>query len=285
MNAMNSMSRMLVKNVNFVAPPLDVTVSGSGTSATTIYGSYTVITTTAGIININTNKTINIGWLCLGGGGCGGGPLVSGGAGGALNFANLANVNKLVFTPANTYTLTVGAGGIPTSQVGGTSTISGADITTITSLGGMQASLTQTANTGTCNGVSFTSGVGGRSAGSPGGITTPADTSLRNFSSDINLISFYVAGGGGGGNSGGAATNGARGGGGGGGGASGATTTGGGIGTNPYFGAAGQNGTNSANGGGDGGANTGAGGGANGSGSLVSNGGGGVILIYYLTVQ
>ena len=91
--------------------------------------------TTIGTVEIYLNgwiavsNTIPVKYLAVGGGGGGGNN--GGGGGGAGGFLN-GTVN---FTTGVTYTITVGAGGTA-GNTGGNSSISGLNITTITSLGG-----------------------------------------------------------------------------------------------------------------------------------------------------
>jgi hypothetical protein len=147
--------------------------------------------------------------VIAGGGGAnsGTGPGYNGGGGGAGGYRNSYNSESsggggpaetsLTFNVGTVYTITVGAGGAAgtgnTATNGGDSSISGSDITTITSTGGGEGA-SDTA------GVSGGSGGGGASGGGSGSTTAGGGTANQGYGGGIgyNNPPFYNAGGGGG---------------------------------------------------------------------------------------
>ncbi len=239
--------------------------------------------------------------VLVGGGGAGGSNLYAGGGGGGRVLIG----NDRTVTPGTTYSITIGAGGAPTTagqrgSDGGSSSISGSGFTTLTSIGGAGG-----ANEGN-NGSNGGSGSGGHRRGGAGQVTsgTPV-TGTTWYGNNGAAGDGWLGGAGGGGGAGTAGTQGNANNNGGAGGAglailinptTGAVTTtsssadiysagGGGAATSPGSGGAGGtggggNGAGSGGGGNASGIGSG-GGGANGAGSLGGYGKAGILVITY----
>ena len=318
-------SNLTTNIIKPIPPSIPVTVTGASqtTPITYISGrkSYSIWvftnSTVSTVKSINPSKNIKIGYCVIGGGGGGYNNTTNyfGGSGGGVNISSVAN-SETTLTASNTYTITVGLGlqinhGSITTT-GGTSTISGSNITTISGLQGLNNSSasnslvnsfrTPESITTPVIGTTATtvSGVGGRgdSTSWRNGSAGASGVILNNYITEVSLYGTVAGGGGGSENK----LNGPGWGGGAGGGGSGAgasslgnKTSGGacsvkygGITGTYLFGSAGSDvsNTNATTGGngGTGGANSGGGGGGYNdipSSSHSSTGGTGCVVIFY----
>jgi hypothetical protein len=230
------------------------------------------------------STNVPIDYLVVAGGGAGGSGVggVAGGGGGAGGY----KASTAILSTLNTYTVTVGAGGVGTTVVVGTSgsnsILSGTGLTTITSTGGGYGGKDSVA------GGSGGSGGGGAYSGTAGGSGTSGQGNNGGSGSTAALS------GSGGGGGGGASTTGGNG--------SGTVGGNGGNGTASsisgssvtYAGGGGGSGITNGSGGSGGGAagnwnnpgisgtaNLGGGGGGGGNGAVGGNGGSGVVIISY----
>ena len=251
-------------------------------------------------VTFETPQTYTADFLVLAGGGSGAEDIGGGGGAGGLRSSvsstggGGSNETALQFTPGTTYTATVGAGypaGNNDPGSGSNSSISGSDITDITSIGGGEAGGNTSYGSTSDNGQAGGCGGGARGPGAGG-----AGTSNQGFAGGDG---FSSGGGGGGGTSQvGVAASSNNGGNGGdgvsnsitgsavnyGGGGGGGVTNGNSIGSGGSGG--GGNGTNSQGAAGqDGSANLGGGGGGGGnsSNSDIGAGGSGVVIIRVAT--
>jgi hypothetical protein len=155
----------------------DVTLSTEGQSVTFVYADSTQgwLNTMDSTSNVRAPATYSADFLVIAGGG--GGGYDQGGGGGAGGYRASYNSETsggggssetaLIFNPETVYTITVGAGGggingttTPAGE-GNDSSISGADITTITSIGGGRG--------GNYNQPSYSASTGGSGGGGAGG--------------------------------------------------------------------------------------------------------------------
>ena len=271
-----------------------VGVTSQATPTKIIDGSYTVLTYTADGKFIPKNS-FNVEYLVVGGGGSGG--LGGGGAGGyRTNFGGTA-----LGVTAQSYPITVGAGGVQTGGYDGSNNGSDSIFDTITSTGGGYGGRNYAQGN---NGANGGSGGGGGSNNSTntdptGGISSPVTSPVQGYAGGggIGTANGYPnisAGGGGGSSSIGGSGSGNTAGNGGSGTSSSITGSaviraggGGGFGVNGGAGGSGGGGSYSGGGsgiGGAGAANTGSGGGGTSSTTDASgSGGSGIVILRFLT--
>ena len=151
----------------------DLTTSGE-LGEIAVYNEVPYVFTSTGWVSIGDNNTvasIDLEYLVVAGGGGGGGTIAGGGGAGGLLSSSFSSI-----TPGSTYTITVGAGGTggygwgtyTAATQGGTSSISGDGITTVTSTGGGKGG-DHYGNSSTSNlpGDGGSGGGGGRSTSYP----------------------------------------------------------------------------------------------------------------------
>lgn len=280
-------------------------INETGTGYTKFFsGIYTILLyRTTGPFTLTLDKTTKIGYVCVGGGAGGGLMTQRGGGGGAVNYASYSSSsNNATLTKDTLYTITVGAGSTNNRASefnlipGDPSSIS----SIITSYGGNNTAI---ARSGSSDGISNASGVGGQGSTDSGPLVAESGTGGVYISiTDIGLTGTVAGAGGGSTNKNNvvfapyaSAGDGINGGGGGcnysysgvyiGSGSSATVTFAAPNGSRTFTGTGGNGQQGGEVNGGSGGANTGAGGGGyigNGS-SPSSTGGSGFVLIYYPT--
>jgi len=166
-----------------------------------------------GAVSLETPQSVTADFLVIAGGGGAGSDRGGGaGAGGYRNSFNNetsggggSSETALSLTPGTTYTITIGAGGVGQSggpshstdaAQGNTSSITGSDITDITTVGGGYGGQKAPAGPGSKNGGSGGSGGGGHRDGSTG--TGGAGTSNQGFNGEDSAATNEIGGGGGG---------------------------------------------------------------------------------------
>jgi len=263
-------------------------VTGDTTSTFSITATTTDATAVREFSITVTTSPYSADFLVIAGGGGGGTGQFGdqGGGGGAGGYRNSYNSESsggnsssesaLTFNPGTVYTVTVGSGGGSSSQ-GNSSSISGSDISTVTSVGGGRGATTDGSNTGQNGG---NGGSGGGAAGADISISGGSATSGQgsNGGNRSGAGSHSSAGGGGAGQTGGNASGNTGGDGGNGlsSSISGSSVTRGGGGGGTNNGSArsgGSGGGGTGRGGSDGTANTGGGGGG------ARSGGSGVVIL------
>ena len=187
----------------------------NGESVNIVYSGSTKgwIPNTDGAVALETPQSVTADFLVIAGGGGAGSDRGGGaGAGGYRNSFNSetsggggSSETALSLTPGTTYTITIGGGGVGQSggpshstdaAQGNTSSITGSDITDITTVGGGYGGQKAPAGPGSKNGGAGGSGGGGHRDGSTG--TGGAGTTNQGFAGENSAASGEIGGGGGG---------------------------------------------------------------------------------------